>query len=792
MSGSEALGSSRRTGPPVASEPAEPPDLRLVGPALTAWAGAAAGVRLPLVLTASLAVVLAVTGVPAVVRGRTTLVRGAALCAVVGAVALAVGGLRLAPVRSGPVVRLAQESASASAELVVTGDPVRHAGRTHGQQRSADLVVVPARVERVVSRGRVAVVRLPLTVLATGPGWEALLPGTRVAADGRLGTPQRGEPVAGVLSVHTAPRVLRGPGAAQRAAGRLRAGLRRAVEGLPAPERGLVPGLVDGDTSQLPDDVAQDFTTAGLTHLTAVSGANVAFVVGAALLLARRLRVRGAALPLVGLLALAGFVELARPQPSVLRAAVMGVVALVALASGRARSGIPALACAVLVLVLLDPWQSVSFGFALSVVATAALLVVAPPVTDALTRRRVPLPVAAALAVPVAAALLTAPITVLLSGGVSLASVPANLLVAPAVAPATLLGVAAAVVSVPLPPVAAVLGSLAGVPAAEIVTVARVAASVPGGTIAWAPTAAGAAVLALLLLAGVLVLPAVLSRRLPRAVAVAGACALLAQPVVAPHWPPGDWLLVACDVGQGDALVLRGDRSGAVVVDAGPDPRAVDACLRDLGVRRVAEVVLTHFHADHVEGLPGVLRHRSVAEVTVTTLPDPSAEVARVRGWARAAGVPLRTVQVGEVRSVGGARWRVLAPLHAAAEAGPNNASIVLLVQVAGLRVLLTGDVEPPAQQALMARAAETLGGPVDVLKVPHHGSANQDPAFLSYLHPRISLVSVGLGNDYGHPAPATVASLTRLGSLVGRTDRDGDLAVVVRHGSPALVRRGT
>jgi competence protein ComEC len=259
-------------------------------------------------------------------------------------------------------------------------------------------------------------------------------------------------------------------------------------------------------------------------------------------------------------------------------------------------------------------------------------------------------------------------------------------------------------------------------------------------------------------------------------------------------WPPPDWRFAMCDVGQGDATVLAAGEGTGVVVDAGPDPVLADRCLRDLGITRIPLIVLTHFHADHVAGLPGVLRGRTVGAIETTGFGEPADQAESVRRAAAGRHIPLTRATTGERRTVGRLTWQVLwpPPRPFPDPDGPNDASVTLLVRSAGLRLLLLGDLEPPAQQALSESPAGALLGPVDVLKVAHHGSAHQDPVLMSRVTPRLALISCGADNMYGHPAPSTVAALRATGATVLRTDRDGALAVsgegrnlrITRHGA--------
>ncbi|EHR60399.1 ComEC/Rec2 family competence protein [Saccharomonospora cyanea] len=665
-------------------------------------------------------------------------------------------------------------------------------GSRPGGSRS---VLVPVDVVSTVSGGEDVGSEGRVLLLGTAESWDGVLAGQRVTVRAELAPARPHEMTVAVGYVRGPPDLEEEPPWWQRATEALREEFRLVSGVLGEEPAGLLPGLVVGDTSALSSRVEQEFLEAGMSHLTAVSGSNVAIVCGAVLLLARVLRCGPRTSAALAAVALAGFVALVGYEPSVLRAGVMGAVGLLALVLGRRGSALPALAAAVCVLGLHDPEMAVSMGFVLSVVATAGLVLLAPRWSRALSRRGLPRGTAEALVVPTVAFLVTAPVIAGMAGEVSLVSVVANLLAAPVVAPVTVLGVVAAVLAPWWPGAAEIVVHIVGPGVQWLILVARHAAAIPGAVLHW-PSGWWGAVLAALVVA--VVVCGMRYRRTRSLFALLAVVVLvLAVPtrVLAPGWPPDDWVLVACDVGQGDGLVLAtGERGRAVVVDTGPDPLLLDRCLERLDVERVPLVVLTHLHADHVGGLASVFDGRAVGAVAVGPGRSPGWAWDDVLGAATARGVPVVELGAGDRLTWPELRLDVLAPtapVTAPAEDADgttvNNSSVVLRATTPAGRILLTGDVELSAQADLLA--GEDLRA--EILKVPHHGSRYTLPGFLTAVSPRIAVTSVGADNSYGHPSPVTLKVLAGVGSLVTRTDTGGDTAVVVDEGEPAVVTRG-
>lgn len=737
------------------------------------WAGAWS------VLPVGLLVLAAVVARVRASRWVSTLVG----VAVVGGAVAGVAVLRQHAVGDNPVADLARESAAVSLTGTVVSDP----RPVHG--RYADQVLVRVEVREVTGRGVTHRLATPVLVLG-GDAWTGAPLGSSVHTSGRLVPPDDSD-VAAVLTAARDPVLVSGPDFWWRAAGAVRASVRESVASRPADQRALVPALVDGDDAGLDPALAADFRTTGLTHLTAVSGTNLTLVVGFVLLLARWCGVRRRWLYVVGGCGILGFVLIARTEPSVLRAAVMGAVGLLAMGANGRHRALRALGVAVVLLLLVQPGLATSVGFALSVLATAGIVVLAPGWRDALGRWA-PRWVAEAVSVPAAAQLACTPLVAVISGQVSLVAVAANLAVAPVVGPATVLGLAGGLLGLVAPPLGRLCGLGAGSCVAWVVTVARRGADLPGAALDWGATPGAVAGLTLLCVVLALVAPWVLRRPTTGIGCLVVLAVVVTVRLPTPGWPAAGWVLAMCDVGQGDALVLHAGPGSGVVVDTGPDPAAVDGCLSRLRVERVPLLVLTHFHADHVDGLPGVLAGRDVGAIETTRMLDPPGGVDLVTEAAAAAGLAPVLSPYGVVRSVGDltlqALWPSPGPTSPGAGDGSqaNDASVVLLADIRGVRILLSGDIEPPGQEAL---APVLAGLDVDVLKVPHHGSRYQDLELLTSLGAELALVSVG-DNDYGHPAGDVLDALAASGAEVLRTDTAGDVLVVPEGDSVVAVTR--
>jgi len=674
-------------------------------------------------------------------------------------------------------------------------------------------------------------------VAATLPRYPIVVPGDRVVVEGAI-RPRPDSPYGtylariGAVGTLTSRSLAVDPGPAdlRRQLEDLRRGAAEALtQVLPEPEAGLAAGILIGLRDRVDRDLAAAFTAAGVSHVVAISGWNIAIVATAIAALTGRLGRRRRSV--VTIIAIVTYVAFAGASASVVRAALMAGVVLLARESGRAGRATAALGWAVTLLLVADPKLVGDAGFQLSSLATAGLIAWATPLTgwiETAGRGRLPGWLAENLGVSLAAQAATLPIILVSFGRVALWSPLVNLLVVPLVAPAMAVGVLALVagcivVAGGLPVLGAVLAAPGWVILRLLVTIVETAAAVPLATVMLEPpfdsAAAIGSVVALIALvrwrkrrhepaattpkprsspaavlgpragigapnrghanAHVLAQPGRLARRfaigaLLISVAVAGAV------VVAR--PAGLASVTILDVGQGDAILVEGARGGRLLIDGGPDPdRLLVALDRRIPPwdRRIDAVILSHPHEDHVAGLALLLQRYHVTRVFEPGMRGPGPGYAAwLRELARSNG-PIRLgLAAGDRLSVDEIALRVLWPIRGQVPTVPpdggtgiNNVSVVLLGQIGSRRFLLMGDVEQEIDPSLLADDLPH----VDLLKVAHHGSRTATTeAFIEAVRPRVAVASAGAGNPYGHPARATMDRLAAAGARVLRTDRDG------------------
>ena len=683
------------------------------------------------------------------------------------AVGLALGGLWWGSVRLDAIDRSpmsAEIGRAGVARVTVTG-PAR---------RSRFALRIPARIDRFAGRNVREPVLLQLPVGRSPPQGAILELPVLVAAprpsDGEFDerTWLRRHGVHVILRGRD-PEVVGRRGGLGGVADRLRASIGSAIgSGATGERRAVLLGIVLGQDEGLSASLREDFRASGLYHLLAVSGQNVALVAGGVLLVGWLLGVSRMAAQVGALGAIGAYVLAVGAQPSVVRAGVAGTLASLAWMCARERDRWWFLLLGALVLLAWSPYNLLDPGFQLSFAAVAAIFTLVPRLMRWLDGYPLPRAAAGVIAVSIACGAATAPILLLQFGSVPAYSVLANALAAPVVAPLLGLGLLAASVNSFLPDVAALLSWLDGWLAAYLVLCAHAVAAIPYAELS-AVTLLGA-----VLTLAVLIVLGRRSRALALVAVAAATVAVAWRAAPGEPIPPPEGLRVTfLDVGQGDATLLQVPQ-GSVLVDQGPPEARVAGQLRRFGIRELSLLVLTHPQRDHVGGAAEVLKSTRVRIVLDPRLSVTAPEERAAMKEARRRRVRVVTARPGLEYAIGRLRIRVLWPDGPGAPSeDPNARAIVCLVSYGAADLLLGADAESPVLLPLRLP-------PVEILKVSHHGSADDMlPALLAEIRPRIAVISLGEGNSYGHPTPETLAALEAApGLAVYRTDLHGAVTI--------------
>jgi competence protein ComEC len=589
-----------------------------------------------------------------------------------------------------------------------------------------------------------------------------------------------------------------GGGRVARALSSARALLRLRVEQiLPHPEAGLLQGILLGLDHTLPEDLAEAFRVAGLTHIIVISGYNISILLQAWFVASNRLLHRWVTLG-AGLVVLLAFVLLVGPSPPVMRAAIMSTMAVLALLAGRRDWPLASLALASLVMTAANPLLLHSISFQLSIAATLALILLQPRLAASLsellhgavtdTPPSLPRVLREVVLTTSAAQLFTLPIVWAHFGRISLLALLANVLVLP-VQPLILIpGAAILLFSVPAPAAARVFAYLLWLPLRWTITVARWVSAIP-----WASAglpqlpALGALLIYGFLLFLVWRLPArgPEEERAPRTewrqvLPLSGAIAVVALLWLAvASLPDGRLHVYALDVGQGDAILLRTARGQVVLIDGGPDPVLLASRLGEtlpFWEREIDVVLVTHDDTDHIGGLAPIASRYRIGQVLVVDPLGGNPASLALQEAVTGSGILQGSLSAGAQVRLDGCQLTVLHPATPLGhnDAQDNDRSLVLLLEQGSFRMLLMGDAGDAVERRLLAGAGQVAA---TALKVSHHGAKTATRVeFLEAVSPQVALVSVGADNRFGHPSAAVIQRLEQAEALVLRTDELGTI----------------
>ena len=556
------------------------------------------------------------------------------------------------------------------------------------------------------------------------------------------------------------------------------------LNGVTEDSSGLVAGLAIGERGLISETLSENMKELSLTHLVAVSGANLAIIAAVVFLTASLFGAPRFWRFTLAYLSIAAYILLVGPESSVLRAGTMAAFVMAGWWLGRKVNPLVPLSWAVLFLLLVDPALAVDIGFALSVFATLGLLVLAGNLHERL-EPKLGTWLSLGVSASVAAQLYTLPVLLILQPSIPVYSVLANLAVEAVVAPVTVLGILAVIASAVSPPVAQLLTWLASFGTWWIETVANNLSQMPLTRIPMLPGAIGIGFTVCLVVGLTLVL---VSKHVSLKVAGAICVAVFLVPIgwIAQDFSRqnnflADWQILNCDVGQGDALLIRSGGKVALV-DVGREDEPIDHCLSSLAISHIDLLVLTHFDADHVGGIRGAIAGRSVGVALISGFRDDRPLVSVVSEILAVSAGSVLVGYSGMSGSLGSSKWRVLSPTFEANEAeDSNDASLVLTFELAKFNVLALGDLGEKGQERLMRNSYPWLAAlrqkPL-ILKVAHHGSKDQSTKLHALVEPDIALVSVGAGNDYGHPTQSALFMLQRLSTRILRTDIHGAISL--------------
>ena len=567
---------------------------------------------------------------------------------------------------------------------------------------------------------------------------------------------------------------------------------------LPEQQAGLLNGMLIGYREGLSREVQNTFSDSGLTHIMAVSGANVAFIVLPLILLFRRIGIKLEISNIIIIFLLVLFVYITGFSPSVVRAVIMAVAMLTAQIIRREPDVITSIAFSAIILLLYNPSCLFDIGFQLSFAATLSLVLFYKGIKARISFKHIPAFAADILAGTLAAQIGVLPILAYHFNKISVVSILSNLLVAPAIQLITILGLGMAALGQASIVLSRLIGYINCTLLSFILYVSKLSASIPYAVINTVTPS-----IFIVMLYYITVLSLLWKKSLARFKVniryYFAAIGFLTVISISVSFIPKGLEVVFIDVGQGDSAFIRTNSGKTILIDGGGSSAKslaqtnvgesiIIPFLLDYGVMKLNLVVATHGHDDHIQGLKPVLKAFNVDNLILPAVTDKK-EFSELISISEARGIKIVDCQKGDIVKVDKTTLlNILHPQRSSniSKSSLNNNSIVLKLSYKDVRMLFTGDIEEEAEDMLLHEEAEIEA---DILKVAHHGSeTSSNIEFLRQVKPKVAVISVGK-NNFGHPGAETIDRLLGVNAKLFRTDEDGAV-IVTSNGKNFKIRK--
>ena len=557
---------------------------------------------------------------------------------------------------------------------------------------------------------------------------------------------------------------------------------------LPSEQAGLLKGIVIGERGSLSEDTKNDFNISGLTHLLCVSGANIAYIAGACLVVLKILKIKPPYSNFITIIVLIIFTYITGSSPAVMRASIMGIMLLLAEVFVRKSDVLTSISAASLFILIYNPFTFYDIGFQLSFAGTIGIVLFYKNLVNYFNF--LPKLINEVFSVSLAAQLTVNPLIALYFNKVSLIAIVSNLLVVPITGGVTILGFIMSILGQFILFPAQIVGGLSYFFLSFMLWVSNICANIPFATI----QVVTPSIFVIILYYSILyILLKYVPEKKPPAYFYKGLLSLLIIIVISSliiFSLPRPLQIYFLDIGQGDSAFIKTPSGSTCLIDGGGkfpgtlsnfDPgNTIIPFLLDNGITSIDLAILSHAHGDHIQGLIKVVEKLYVKKLIIGPQFESNSDLTKLLELCKSKKINVIQVKKGSSIQLNEVYFDVLHPSdsnHYIENSSLNNNSLVLKLKYKNFSILFSGDIENQAEQELLSANIDIKA---DILKIAHHGSpGSTSDAFLKSVSPSLCIISVGK-NNFGHPSKLIINRIISIGSKLYRTDQNGGINIKV------------